>query len=82
MVGNVWQWCADEPTEVFYENVDLKRTPARKRLYPGEGVDDKRGCSWEAVSPGDLRVAYRITYYTDPRESDYGFRCLVALPGP
>jgi len=77
MLGNVWQWVNDWYDQNYYQNSasqdPLGASGGQQRVL--------RGGSWE-VSPGLLRVSYRIAYMPDGRNYSIGFRCGVEVNNP
>jgi formylglycine-generating enzyme required for sulfatase activity len=78
LTGNVWEWTEDA------WHPDYEGAPADGSAWTqdGGGVQMVRGGSWVA-SLDHLRSAFRYGYYRDLRNTDLGFRLVLAeaLPG-
>jgi hypothetical protein len=81
MLGNVWEWCADE----WHNSYDGAPTDG-SAWVGGEGgaaIRVIRGGSWHDVARG-VRAAYRYRYDPAVRYVYLGFRCArvpVVSPG-
>ena len=89
MAVSVWEWCLDEYDFNFY-----KKSQNAKNPFAFGNIDRVinnfmkvktsrvlRGGSWYTVDDF-VRVAYRMIFSPDSRDSDIGFRCVVRFNKP
>lgn len=72
MLGNVWEWCQDEPLRYTADAVVDPMGPT-----PVHGVRVFRGGGWN-LSWRFVRAAIRNWFGQDYRSSSVGFRCASA----
>lgn len=75
--GNVCEWCADRYDKKYYQHA-----PTSNPTGPATGMGRSlRGGSWNTFDPRCFRAASRLRFYPPVRNSSFGFRCIVRLPG-
>lgn len=75
MVGNVWEWVADDYAE--YDKAALAATDPEG---PTAGADRViRGGAWNGSTPSWVRPSFRVHVAPSDRSYGFGFRCAKSL---